>query len=313
MPSYAESDLDWLIRKTAFDELARLVAHHGEALPWDVIDQGFRFRGTPMRFANRARGIFKPKAMPGGAALSIKTTVPREGRVARYDDLTSDEGFLYRFQGENPDAWDNRLLFRAHSTGTPLIYFYGLSPGVYQPIWPAYLSEFDPATKTCRVVADDSLALQAPGAGVADAKFQEIQRRYVTVLAKRRVHQQAFRLQVLDAYEERCAVCRFPRRELLDAAHILPDRDERGVADVRNGLSLCRLHHGAFDTDLLGVRPDGVIELAPTLLRAHDGPTLEQGLKSFQGSKLVFPRRPEAHPARAYLEERYERFRAAIG
>ncbi|HNW35282.1 MAG TPA: HNH endonuclease, partial [Candidatus Ozemobacteraceae bacterium] len=38
---------------------------------------------------------------------------------------------------------------------------------------------------------------------------------------------------------------------------ILPDDDERGAPEVSNGLCLCRLHHGAFDTDLLGIRPDG--------------------------------------------------------
>ncbi|WP_373048573.1 HNH endonuclease [Vulgatibacter sp.] len=300
-----------MIRKTAFEELGHLVAQHGGALPWEVIARGFVFRGKTFLFANQARGIFKPAEMPGGAALSIKTTVPREGRTARYDDLDSDEGFVYRFQGDDPKSWDNQLLYQAHVSATPIIYFYGLAPSVYQPIWPAYIVDFDAAGRCCRVVADDANLVPQPATIVADTLYQAAQRRYVTVLAKRRVHQQAFRLQVLEAYEERCAICRLPRRELLDAAHIVPDRDERGVAEVKNGLALCKLHHGVFDADLLGIRPSGLIEIAPALLDAKDGPTLEQGIKSFHGKVLHFPRSKSARPAESLLERRFEQYLAA--
>jgi putative restriction endonuclease len=130
----------------------------------------------------------------------------------------------------------------------------------------------------------------------------------VTTQAKRRLHQARFRLEVLRAYEKRCAVCRLPRPELLDAAHILPDREEAGVPEVPNGLALCRLHHGVFDTDLMGIRPDGVIELSQRLLETRDGPTLEHAIKSFQGQSLHLPRRREDQPGQRFLEERYERF-----
>jgi putative restriction endonuclease len=107
-------------------------------------------------------------------------------------------------------------------------------------------------------------------------------------------------------------VCRFPRPELLDAAHILPDRDVRGRPEVPNGLSLCKLHHGAFDADLLGIRPDGIIEIAPRLLAEHDGPTLEHGLKGFSGKPLgMLPESSELRPRPDYLEQRYEQFRKA--
>lgn len=304
---------EWAIRKKAFEELERLVARHGPALPWELITAGFVFRGQKFLFANRARGIFKPAQMPGDAPLSVKTTVPKKGRVARYDDLASEEGFVYRFQGEDPQATDNRRLLAAQQRATPLIYFYGLEPSVYQPIWPVYVTDFDPARLSCRLVADAAEFLQQPGTFVADAGMQALQRRYVTVQAKRRVHQQAFRLQVLHAYDDRCAICRFPRRELLDAAHIVPDHAPLGEPEVPNGLALCRLHHGAFDANLLGIRPDGIIEIAPSLQAEKDGPTLEHGLKGFHLQSLHLPARKEARPRVIYLEERYEEFRAAAG
>lgn len=64
--------------------------------------------------------------------------------------------------------------------------------------------------------------------------------------------------------------------------------------------------------ELLGIRPDYVIELAPQLLAAHDGPTLEQGLKSFHLKPL--PQRPTRRadwPKPDYLEQRYHGFLSA--
>ena len=45
-----------------------------------------------MLFANRAKGIFKPRQM--SAALSIKTTVPRSGRSLWYRDQSFDAANL---------------------------------------------------------------------------------------------------------------------------------------------------------------------------------------------------------------------------
>ena len=52
----------------------------------------------------------------------------------------------------------------------------------------------------------------------------------------RRLHQATFRERVLHAYRTSCAICRLRHRELLDAAHILPDGHPRGEPVVPNGL-----------------------------------------------------------------------------
>lgn len=308
-PSFSSIDPDWPVRQAAFQRLAELTRLHGAVLPWEKVAEGFTFRGEPLYFATKAEGIFRPRRMQGGA-LSIKTTVPRQGRTARYDDIASDDGaFFYRFKGSDPGSHSNQLLARAQQLNAPLIYFYGVAPGMYRPIWPAYISRFDPQNLTCEVVADEALAVEPPGTALHDATADRIRRGYITVQAKKRIHQETFRLHVLGAYACRCAICRLPRPELLQAAHILPDRDERGVPKVSNGLALCHLHHGAFDTDLLGIRPDGRIELSPTLRETHDGPTLEHALKAFDGQSLHKPTRPEHWPHEQFLEERYARFR----
>ena len=136
-------------------------------------------------------------------------------------------------------------------------------------------------------------------------------RRYITTLVQRRLHQQAFRERVLLAYRVACSICRLRHRELLDAAHILPDRHPRGEPLVSNGLALCTLHHAAFDRQVLGVRPDLIIEVREDVLREADGPMLLHGLQGFQGARLGVPRRDDQQPNREFLAERYDLFRQA--
>ena len=64
--------------------------------------------------------------------LSIKTTMPRQGRQRRYDDIASDDGFFeYRFMGDDPQSADNRWLRESMEDGTSLIYFHAVAPSVY--------------------------------------------------------------------------------------------------------------------------------------------------------------------------------------
>jgi putative restriction endonuclease len=106
-------------------------------------------------------------------------------------------------------------------------------------------------------------------------------------------------------------MCRLRHTSLLDAAHILPDRDERGKPEIPNGLALCRIHHGAYDVGILGVDPDYEIHVRVDVLDEHDGPMLRHGLQELHGGRIQTPRRTEHLPNRAYLEERFARFEAA--
>jgi len=81
---------------------------------------------------------------------------------------------------------------------------------------------------------------------------------------------------------------------------------------VTNGIAMCAIHHRAFDAHVVGVRPDYVIEVRSDVLREHDGPTLQHALQEMHGIALWVPPRMTAQPSRDLLEERYERFRAAV-
>ena len=301
-------DPDIGFRQAAFHQLKQFVSLHGPVLAWNVINQGFIHDGQRHHFANRPRGIFRPAGMRG-AALSIKTNVPRAGREARYDDqIAGAEGhFVYKFQGTKAGNRDNRLLLDAYQLQAPLIYFYGVDPGLYRPLWPVFITGWDPARLQCFVSVDEDDV-----GSETEQEIASIRRRYKTIEAKKRLHQDAFRAVVLRAYDRRCSICNLPRAELLEAAHILSDKDKRGRPEVPNGLALCRLHHGAYDRNLLGIRPDHVIEISPTLMTASDGPVLEKGIKAFNKQRIRVPRRMVEHPRADYLEERFETFLESI-
>ena len=136
----------------------------------------------------------------------------------------------------------------------------------------------------------------------------EIERRYNLTTARRRLHQPVFRSRVLLAYRQRCAVCRLPFVELLDAAHIKSD-SEGGSASVSNGLALCKIHHGAFDANILGISPDYKVAIKDSVLATFDGPTLQHALKEMNGLRLAqLPDRLSERPERGLLEERFGQF-----
>lgn len=54
----------------------------------------------------------------------------------------------------------------------------------------------------------------------------------------------------------RCTICRLAHLSLLDAAHIRSDA-LGGAPVVTNGMAMCKIHHAAYDGDLLSVGPDG--------------------------------------------------------
>jgi putative restriction endonuclease len=197
---------------------------------------------------------------------------------------------------------------------TPLVYLFGLMEGRYVPVWPVFVVGDDPAALSFTIMADsrDTIAdTLSKGAAQAIAEEESAPRRaYITRTVQARLHQQSFRERVLAAYRNQCALCRLRYRELLDASHIMPDGHALGVPEIRNGLALCKIHHTAFDRNLIGIRPDIVVEVRADILEEEDGPMLRHGLQGMHGQRLHVPGRREHRPDREALEYRYEMFRA---
>lgn len=297
-----------MVRMAAFAFLTEQVERHGEVLPRQLLERGFEYSGQRVPLAG-PQGIFKPAVIRTGIPLSITSVPVVAGKQRPYDDEVNEEGFLlYRYRGDNPMHHENVGLRRAMRDQVPLVYLHGILPGQYRPEWPAFVVGDDPSSLTFTVAVDDPAALRPDlTPGVVD----EARRRYVTRLVLHRLHQLDFRQRVLYAYQETCAVCRLRHPELLDAAHILPDRHPLGQPIVPNGLSLCRLHHAAYDRNIIGINPDLKVEVRADVLQEVDGPMLIHGLQGTQGRPLTLPKRRQDHPNRMFVAERFELFKNA--
>ena len=303
---------DHQIRLRAFEWLTEQVSMHGETLPWYILRQGFEFEHVRVPLMTQ-RGIFRPRIL-SEIPISI-TTSPKNPYG---DSFGPDGGLQYRYLGQDPGHPDNVGLRKALATQTPLVYFHGLVKGKYLPTWPVLIVGDDPAALTFSVAVDD-LAVwrdrltRAKGAEVV-REDETLRRTYITTAARRRLHQHTFRERVLDAYRSQCALCRLRHAELLDAAHIIPDHDPEGEPVVANGLSLCKLHHAAYDRLFLTVRPDYKVEVNHRILEEEDGPMLRFGLQELQGTRIWVPRSAKLKPDPDRLARRFEEFhRRATG
>jgi putative restriction endonuclease len=193
---------------------------------------------------------------------------------------------------------------------TPLIYLHGIVPGLYEPAWPVFIVE-DHAEALSFIVAIDDQVAAPEDWQVADPAALIARRQYITAVVRRRLHQRGFRDRVLRAYQQCCAVCRLRHDALLEASHILPDGHPRGEPIVPNGLALCKLHHAAFDSYIIGVTPDLEVKVRLDVLEEVDGPMLLHGLQGFQNRRIHVPRPDHLKPNRDFLAERYELFRRA--
>lgn len=286
----------WLDRRTSPDSP---VVYRTELL-------NFEFEGRNFPLIDYQLGIRKPKELT--ATLSILTTYTSEGQRAPYEDALGTDGFLrYKYQGSDPQYYTNRGLRQAHALQVPLIWFFGIQQGVYLPFYPVWVIADEPEQLQVAVGLDYSQITLAQHR----ASTTPLERRYSERISRQRLHQPVFRQRVIYAYDSSCTMCHLKHVSLLDAAHIIPDRDERGVPAVSNGLALCKIHHAAYDQNILGIRPDMQIEVRSDILREKDGPMLKYGLQEMNGATLALPRRRIDQPNLEAIEQRYERFRAA--
>ncbi len=289
------------VRSSCFASLDVLCAKFGDDVPYrEGLDAGFAFRGARLPFLTPYKGIYRARAQRGPAALSINTSFE-----SPYADQETDEGVRYAYRAGDVDHPDNRALRVARDLAVPIVYFVGTRPGWYRPFYPCYVVDDDPAARTVLVTKGAMVGtLDEREAVLLD---DPLERRYAVREMRVRVHQARFRGRVIPAYRTQCAICRLKELRLLDAAHIVSDANVLGDPTVANGLSLCAIHHRAFDQNLVAVTPTYAVEVSPRLLADEDGPMLEV-LQGFDGEQIVVPQRRSHRPDPDRLALRYEAF-----
>jgi len=302
------TDHNHSITLLAFERVKLLELVHGDDIPWHAISVGFDAENEKIFLANKAVGIFKPRQLTRGL-LSIKTTMPRKGRVNIYEDEEQAEGyFRYSLQKGDPYSGGNKYLWEAYKDQSPFIYFHAVAEGRYKAIWPCYISMIHPDQRFCEVVVGEPISH-----GIKEIEYKipdAPERKYAVRESLVRLHQATFRENVLSAYGFQCAISGLPVAELLEAAHITPDIEADSSAEVSNGISLSRLHHRAYDSNLIGITPDYEVVLSNRLTQISDGSMLK-ALQDSKGISLQLPGNKKSWPERWRLEKRYLQFKEA--
>lgn len=243
-------------------------------------------------------GIWNPRDFVGTLSIVTSPDGPYADREV--------EGGLYQYSYQKgPEGGKNLKLHAAMVRGLPLIRFHKARPGYYVPIYPVYVIDDNPIAREFTLTLDEILRV------VPSGTMSPIERAYAERVVRQRVHQPAFRARVLLAYRSQCAVCTLKHPDLLDAAHITEDREDAGMPEVSNGLSLCKIHHAAFDRLLVGISPDYVVHVNDELLHEVNGPMLRYGLQEMHQHPLTVPIARRERPDRDRLAARFERFLAS--
>jgi putative restriction endonuclease len=304
-PVVGTTDAD--IRRSAFDWLTDQREIHRDAIPRAVL-ASYTLNGRSVPLVGPS-GIWKPAVCQ--LPISI-ATVCNGPYPDNFDDRSATVRYAYRRTG--PDHRDNVGLRRAMAEQVPLVYFHCLEPGFYLAAFPTFVVGDDRAAGIFTLQIDD---VGASILGRKDSRHSiaedrsEVRRAYVTRTVHQRLHQVAFRERVVRAYHQRCALCRLRHLELLDAAHITPDRDPEGLPLVSNGVALCKLHHAAFDSFFFTIKPDYRVEVRGSILAETDGPMLVVGLQQIHNLTIGLPRRAQDWPDPERLRRRYEAFLSA--
>lgn len=270
-------------------------------ITWRELETGFKFHGETLRLVSPAQGIWRPASkFPMRGVLSVISNPS-----GPYDDLAVDnDRIMYKYMGTNPNHASNKNLRQSFEEKIPFIFLRKIKDGVYLPLYEAFVEDSYP----------NSLEVLINVSGSPQAKAQEqyvpeeIARRYEMRNVKQRIHQPKFRTQVLFAYEEKCAICRLNHPALLDAAHIVPDNHEKGSATINNGLSLCKIHHAAYDREFIGISPNLDVHVNEALLKEKDGPMLQHGIQEMHGVKINVPKIELNQPDKELLDFRYQKF-----
>ncbi len=264
---------------------------------------------------NLIEGIYKPAGESYALCIWSRSAAGQVREI--YHDVFSPQSdgswtMQYAAKKGNLDGAVNRSLFACMRDKVPLLVIVTTrsqqSPGGsrYKILGPAIIEGFDSATRRFFVrgcsslVAsqiaqseneEDAIRLSIRNQLIMPFQVKETRAEY---FAKRNVRERAFRKVLLEEYRCLCTVCqsKFILKQKDDeplieaeAAHIISVK-AKGPDDPRNGLSLCRRHHWAFDNGLFTVTDSNEIKVSPTVLQAE---RRRFDLEEYEGESLVPP------------------------
>lgn len=114
-----------------------------------------------------------------------------------------------------------------------------------------------------------------------------------------------FMEKVLGAYGHKCAFCQI-QLSLIDAAHIIPVASSESTDEVINGVALCKLHHFAYDANLISFNERYRIEVSQMRIHELLASHMAGGVAEFQNAMretVHLPNKAHQHPSPKYIKK----------
>ena len=291
--------------------LAELAKHTGKRVPWQFLSRTKNYLSGIERFHYLISGIYKPAGSEYALSIVTKVTSPydRKDEVIFLQDGRWLMTYSPRSGGLNLP--DNQALVKCMDDRVPLGIFKQVGEGdkqqgsTYLVMGLGLITNYDSKADVFVIESVDRKALEQVTKVIADEKsryevqlyaqltneFQPfIDAEYATRFTNVVKRDAAFREIVLQEYSCTCAVCemRFKLDDLVEAtaAHIIPKR-KSGTDDPRNGLSLCRTHHWAFDAGVFSLTNRYEVLPSPAIDRAD---SKNFGLAGMSGKTILMPK-----------------------
>ena len=303
--------------------LATLAKYTGKVVPWRFLSQTKDFIPGIERFHHLMSGIYKPAWSEFALSIVMKSTSPYEKKD---DVIFLEDGrwlMTYSPRSGGLDISDNRALVKCMDTRMPLAIFKQVSDktssqrSTYLVLGLGLITSLDTKNGVFIIESVDWQTLEATTSVIPDeeARYEVqlyaqltnefrpfVREESVTYSVNAQKRDIAFRKLVLTEYEYHCSICgmEFRLGELIEAqaAHIVP-KNKNGTDDPRNGLSLCRTHHWAFDNGLFALSDNYQITVSPVVSKAE---TANFSLTDFANRQISLPKNEILYPHQVALD-----------
>ena len=131
--------------------------------------------------------------------------------------------------------------------------------------------------------------------------FTDFPEGHLTITHTRYKRDPRFKSIVYEAYNNKCAMCSIGL-ELIEAAHIVPHSHEKGTDEIGNGISLCALHHTAYDRSLIYFDDEFNILINNSKMEYLEKVGLDSGFRKFQALAFDKIQLPTNHTLRPNIE-----------
>lgn len=302
--------------KTRFEILATLAKYTGQKVPARFLQRTSEYIPGIDRFHSLKSGIYKPAGDEFALAIVTKPGSP----YADKDEVVFIDGHWlmdYSPRAGGLKISDNQALVRCMDSKTPLAVFKQVfdktsSQGsTYLVMGLGLITNYNADRDVFVLESVDWQTLELTTSVIPDEEeryevqlYAQLTNEFHTFVHEDRttysvsapIRDIAFRNVVLTEYEYHCSICgmKFHYGELAEAqaAHIVP-KHKKGTDDPRNGLSLCRTHHWAFDNGLFSLSENYKIKVSPVVSKAD---TTNFRLGEYSNAEISLPKNEIIYP-----------------